>query len=324
MIGVAVIGFGYWGPKLARNFAALPGVDVVAIADLDEARRGAAKRDFPSARVGGDYQAAIDATDVDAVVVATQPLQHRPLAMAAIAAGKHVLVEKPCGAEFADAQAIAAAAQARGRTFMVDYTFVFAPAVEALATIVRRDLGKLIYIESTRTNLARFDASIGVVRDLAIHDLAILDHIIGCPASVVSTRNRRPPGEPEDFAFLMLDYDGVPAHIHVDCLSPVKIRRMTIGGVDGTVIYDDVEPVEKIRLYRRGQLPMADLRTGYRSGPVECPTIPPEEPLARLASHFVHCIVTGAAPITGAASALRVLATTDTVQARLNAEHAGR
>src|SRR6185312_11040576 len=105
-------------------------------------------------------------------------------------------------------------------------------------------------IESTRTNLARFDASIGVVRDLAVHDLAILDHVIGCEPSVVHTRNnRRPPGEPEDFAFLLLDYDGVPAHIHVDCLSPVKIRRMTIGGADATVVYDDIEPTEKIRLY---------------------------------------------------------------------------
>ncbi len=318
MTGIAIIGYGYWGPKLARNFAGTSGAHIVAIADVDEGRRAVATRDFPSASVQVDYRAAIDTSGVDAVVIATPPAQHRSSAMAAIDAGKHVLVEKPCGASFADAQAIIAMAEARGRTFMVDHTFVFAPAIEALTRIVRQDLGKLVYIESARTNLARFDASIGVVRDLAIHDLAILDHIFACSATVISARNRRPPGEPEDFAFLMLDYNGVPAHIHVDCLSPVKIRRMTIGGTDGTVVYDDVEPVEKLRLYRRGRMSQADLRTGYRSGAVESPTIAAVEPLARLASHFVHCIATGTTPATSGASVLRVLRAADTVEACLN------
>ncbi len=253
MIGIAVLGYGYWGPKLARNFAGRSDVEIVAIADPDDARRGLAARDYPNAKILADAPSAIARPDVDAVVIATPPHQHCALALAAIAADKHILIEKPCGRDLGEARIIVAAASASKRIFMVDHTFLFAPAVAALASIVRGgELGDLVYVESARTNLARFDPSIGVVRDLAVHDLAILDHVIGRVPTVISAHNRRPPGAPEDFAFLALDYEGVPAHLHVDCISPVKIRRMTIGGTKGTVIYDDVEPVEKIRVYQRG------------------------------------------------------------------------
>jgi len=313
MIGIAIFGYGYWGPKLARNFAGLPDVRIVAIADSDAAQRALAAREHPAARIAADAGTAIATPGVDAVVVATPPAQHRALALAAIAAGKHVLIEKPCGASLDDARAIVAAAVAGGRILMVDHTFVFAPAVEVLASITR-ELGELIYVETVRTNLARFDAALGVVRDLAIHDLAILDHVLGRAATLTAGRNRRPPGEPEDFAFLALDYAGLPVHLHVNCLSPVKIRRMTIGGTKGVAVYDDVEPVEKIRVYRRGEMPAAALRAGYRSGAVTSPVIAAEEPLARLAAHFVQCIITGTRPLTDGASALRVLDVVDAAE----------
>lgn len=316
MIGVAILGYGYWGPKLARNFAAVPDARVAAIADIEQARRAVAAREHPQALIAADSATAIAASGVDAVVIAVPPTEHRPLALAAIQAGKHVLIEKPCGASLDDARSIGAAATAAGVTLMVDHTFIYAPAVEALASIVRGgELGELIYVESVRTNLARFDPAIGVVRDLAVHDLAILDHVVGGVSTVISARNRRPLGEPEDFAFLALDYGGVPAHLHVDCVSPVKIRRMTIGGADGVVIFDDMEPVEKIRLYRRGRVSADELRTGFRSGAVICPQIAAAEPLARMAAHFVHCVATGAPPLTNGASALRVLAVADAVAA---------
>lgn len=315
MIGVAVLGYGYWGPKLARNFAALPDARIVAIADVDETARALAAREYPEALIAADAAAAIAAPGVDAVAIATPPAWHYAQALAAIEADKHVLIEKPCGTSFDQARAITAAAAASGRTLMVDHTFIYSPAVEVLASIARGgELGELIYIESVRTNLARFDPAIGVVRDLATHDLAILDHVTGRAPVVVSARNRRLPGEPEDFAFLALDYGGVPAHLHVDCVSPVKIRRMTIGGTEGVVIFDDMEPVEKIRWYRRGRASTAELRTGFRSGAVICPPIAAVEPLARMAAHFVHCAATKARPLTDGASALRVLAAVDAVE----------
>lgn len=319
MIGIAILGYGYWGPKLARNFATLPGARVVAIADPDSARRAAAALDHPAARIEANAFAAIEAPDVAAVAIAALPAQHHPLALAALDAGKHVLVEKPCGLDVRQAREIVAAAETCRQVLLVDLTFVYAPAVTALAAIVQSgELGDLVYIDSVRTNLARFDPATGVVRDLAVHDLAILDHLIGRAPQLVTAAGRRPPGEEEDFAAITLDYGGVPAHLHVDCLSPVKRRRLIIGGSRGIAIYDDMEPVEKVRLYRRDAAPEAELRTGYRSGPVTSPPIAAEEPLARLAAHFLACIETGAQPLTGGACALRVLTPVDEIMRRLH------
>ncbi|MGO4716619.1 Gfo/Idh/MocA family protein [Bradyrhizobium sp. 2TAF24] len=318
MIGMAVVGYGYWGQKLARNVAGQNRARLVAIAEPNAARGDRARHDHPVALIEGDALAAVTAPGVEAVVIATPPAQHRAVALAAIAAGKNVLIEKPCGASLDDARAIVAAAQARGLVLMVDHTFIYAPAVEALAQAVG-ELGDLVYVESTRTNLARFDSAAGVVRDLAIHDLAILDHVLGRTARLVTARGRTPPGEHEDFAFLTLDYAGLPAHLHVDCLSPVKIRRITIGGTRGTVIFDDVEPVEKIRLYRRGDMSAAELRAGLRSGEIASPPVSSAEPLARCVAHFIDCIADGRRPLTDGASALRLLSVVEDAERQLTA-----
>lgn len=308
MIGVAVLGYGYWGPNLARNFAALPGARVIAIAEPDAARRAVAARTHPDVHMEVDAKRAIALPGVDAVVIATPPAQHMALALAAIAAGKHVLVEKPCGLTLGEARAIVGAASARRVTLMVDHTFVFAPAVEVLSSIVRAgEIGELVYAESIRTNLAQFDTSISVVRDLAVHDLSILDRVIGGSPSVLSVSGRARPRQPEDFAFVSLEYGHLPVRLHVDCISPVKIRRMTLGGTNATIVYDDVEPVEKIRLYRRHEASRTELRTGYRTGPVSCPPVIAEEALSRMAAHFLHCVESGAEPITGGNSILRLL-----------------
>jgi predicted dehydrogenase len=316
MIGVAILGYGYWGPKLARNFAALPGVRIISIADPDDTCRATAGRDHPEARIETDPLRAIAVPGVDAVVISTPPTSHFRLALAALEVSKHVLVEKPCGSSSREVRRIAEAAKERGCTLMVDYTFVFAPAVEVLLSIVHgNELGELIYIENVRTNLARFDPSIGVVRDLAVHDFSILDYVFGrCVPNLLSARNRKLRGEPEDFAFLALDYAGVPAHLHVNCVSPVKVRRMTIGGSRGTVIYDDVEPVEKIRLYRKGELALGDARVAYHSGMVVSPPVAPEEPLARVTAHFVKCIDTGERPLTDGDFALRIFSTIEAAE----------
>jgi predicted dehydrogenase len=317
MIGIAIVGYGYWGPNLARNFARLPGVQIAAIADPDPVRQAAAARDHPAARVGADVENTIVGAEIDAVVVATPPSHHRTIALAALSANKHVLIEKPFTTSVAAAHEVVAAADAAGCALMVDHTFVYAPAVEVLVSSIQGgDIGDVIYVESTRTNLARFDAAIGVLRDLAIHDFAILDRIFAAVPRIASVRARRPVGdEPEDFAFVALDYAGVPVHLHVDCLSPVKIRRMIVGGARGVVVYDDIEAIEKIRIFQRGRgATLSDLRTGYRDGPVLSPPIPPIEPLARVAVHFVACIRTGATPLTDGRSALRILATTEAAE----------
>jgi predicted dehydrogenase len=316
-LAIGVVGYGYWGPNLARNFARLPGARIAVIAEPDRHRRVVAKLDHPEASVIANAEEAPNFPEIDAMVVATPPARHHELARAALKAGKHVLVEKPFTTGLAPASDLVAQAQRANRVLLIDYTFLYAPAVEILISIVQGgDIVEPIYVECTRTNLARFDPSIGIIRDLAIHDLAILDAVFGCEPTVVSAC-RRPSHEsaPEDFSFISLDYAGVAAHLHVNCIGPVKIRRMTIGGTRGLVVYDDVEPVEKLRIFRHGRgASTIELRTGYRDGPVHSPKIPPDEPLARVAMHFMDCIQNGAVPRTDGRSALRVLAVIESVE----------
>ncbi len=328
MIGIAVIGYGYWGPNLARNFARVPGAHIAAIADPDSARRQAASHDHPAARIEADAANAIAAPAVNAVAIATPPARHGAIAMAAIERGLHVLVEKPPATNLASARAMVAAAARRSCIFMVDHTFVFAPAVSALNAVVRAgDIGELLFIESTRTNLARFDPATGVIRDLAVHDLAILDHMLARRPIRVAARGRRPPGGgPEEVAFIALDYaDGLLVQLHVNCISPVKIRRMAIGGTRGLAIYDDIEQTEKVRLYlhdpgidREARNGTA-LRIGYRTGTVTSPAESPTEPLMLVAEHFIDCVRSGAPPLTDGTFALRVLAAADAAERSLAA-----
>jgi predicted dehydrogenase len=324
-IGIGVVGYGYWGPNLARNFARLPGTRIAVIVEPDRHRQVAAKLEHPEALVFANAEEALTAPELDAVVIAAPPPTHYELARAALRAGKHVLIEKPFTTGLAPASDIVAEAQRANRILLVDYTFLYAPAVEILISIVQGgDIGEPIYVECTRTNLAHFDPSIGVIRDLAIHDLAILDALFGCEPTIMSAC-RRPSYEskPEDFSFIRLDYGGVAVHLHANCIGPVKIRRMTIGGTRGLVVYDDVEPVEKLRIFQHGRgASMTELRTGYRDGPVHSPKILPDEPLARVATHFMDCMQQGAVPRTDGRSALRILAAIEAVE-RLLARQSG-
>jgi predicted dehydrogenase len=325
MIGIAVVGYGYWGPNLARNVARQERARIVALADPDRERRAAAARAHPGARIAADASEAIAATDVDAVVIATPPATHRALALAALAAGKHVLIEKPPADTLAAARDIARAAEAAGRILMVDQTFVHAPAVETLAAIIRDGvLGDIVYTESTRTNLASFDPKIGVVRDLALHDLAIFDRLFGVAPALIAARGAPALGDNgRELAFLALDYAGINAHLHVNCISPVKIRRMVVGGTRGLVVYDDLDQSEKLRVYQRGEASALQMRVNYRSGPITVPVIAAHEPLERVVSHFIHCIETAATPLTNAASALRVLSVVEAAESLMAQDAAG-
>jgi predicted dehydrogenase len=325
VIGIGLIGYGYWGPNLARNIAATSGARLVAIADVNETRRRAAAHDHPAASILATAFELIAAPEIDAVAIATTPAHHCALALAALDRKRHVLVEKPPGTSLGGVRDMVRAAQRSGCIFMVDHTFVFAPAVGTLAARIRAgDIGQLKYIESTRTNLARFDPTVGVIRDLAVHDLAILSHLLDRSPVSVTASGQRLSGVPEEMAFLRLDYDdGVLVHIHVNCTSPVKIRRMSIGGTRGLAVYDDIDQNEKIRIYQRNadyQLGSRDeigLRVGYRSGTVTSPSVAPIEPLARVAQSFVECIRTGTRPLTDGTFALRVMAAIDAAERSL-------
>jgi predicted dehydrogenase len=323
VIRVGLIGYGYWGPNLARNFAADPGAQLVGIADLDPERRAKARRDYPSADVRTEADDVIKA-DVDAVVIAAPASEHERLAMDALAHGRHVLVEKPFAASAERARVIAAAASAAGRVLMVDHTLVYAPALDLVADLLAtQPFGPPLYLEATRTNLARFDPEVGVVRDLATHDLSILSRLLGRQPSVVSAQGALPSaGEPEDLAFISLAYaDGLLARIHVDCVSPVKIRSLLVGGRSGLILWNDIEPVEKVRLYRAAAAGATDgdLRTSFRAGSVDAPALSSAEPLSRMAAHFLRCVRTGEPPLTGGAFAADVLAIVEAVHRSLAA-----
>jgi predicted dehydrogenase len=323
MIGVALIGYGYWGPNLARNIAANAGARLIAIADPDPVRRGQAACDYPAARIVADAVSALDANGVEAAVIAAPPGEHDQLTRAALDRGRHVLVEKPGPRGIC---ALADTAARGGRVLMIDHTFVYAPAVEALAVAIG-EIGPALYIDMARTNLARFDAGVGVIRDLAVHDLAILARLLGRRPASVSARGRRPLADgPEELALLALDYaDGPIVRIHVDCISPLKIRRVTVGGAGGLAIWDDVEPVEKLRVFRRAPVATADLqalRIGYRGGSVSSPALAPVEPLARMLDHFLDCVRNGTTPITGGAFAADVVAVIEAAERSLAARGA--
>lgn len=314
-VGVGLVGCGYWGAKLARHFEALPESRLLALADRDPARRAYAERQFPAARIYEDHRAVI-ASAVEAVVIATPPASHAPLALEALAAGKHVLVEKPLATSLADAERLVAAAAAAGRTLMVGHTYEHNPAVEALRRLVASgELGRPYYIHATRVNLGLFQPDINVVWDLAPHDLSILWFLLGRPPSTVQAvgRSYLRPGI-ADVAWLTLDYaDGLTAHVHLSWLDPCKIRRVTVVGDRKMAVYDDLAPLDKITIYDRGvDLPpftdtYGEFQLSYRYGDVHAPRIEWEEPLKRECLHFLSCLRTGETPRSDGESGRRVV-----------------
>jgi len=316
MIGVAVIGYGYWGPNLARNFDAVAGARLVSIADGDAGRRARAELDFPGCKVVASADDALAVPGVDAAIVATPVSSHRSITLAALAAGKHVLVEKPLAATSDQAAEMIESARLAGRLLMVDHTFPYTDSVRAMKRMLDSgELGRLYYYDSARVNLGLFQHDVNVVWDLAVHDLAILEFLVGRqPSAVSATGMRHIEGQPENIAQLTLYYDDdFFAHVHVNWLSPVKVRRTLLGGSRRMVVYDDLEVDEKLRVYDAGVTLETDpdniraLRIGYRTGDLSVPRLGGTEALRRLAGHFVACARGDEEPITSAAAGARVV-----------------
>ncbi len=318
-VGIGVIGYGYWGPNLVRNFAEVPGARVLAVSDLNEGRFPEIHARYPSITTTTDYRHLLANPAIDAVVIATPVSTHFALALEALRAGKHVLVEKPMAQTAAQAMQLVEEAARAGRILMVDHTFIYTGAVRKIKELIESGrLGRLYYYDSVRVNLGLFQRDVDVLWDLAVHDLSIMDYLLGqVPVAVAATGVAHVPGRPVNTAYLSCFFDdNLLAHFHVNWLAPVKIRRTLIGGDRQMIVYDDLEPSEKVKVYDKGitldsldsDAPGAyNLRIGYRAGDMWAPQISLTEALRVEAQHFLDCIRERRQPLSDGQAGLRVV-----------------
>ncbi len=296
----AVIGWGYWGPKLARNLESLAAASVTTVIDSDPFRlESLPVNQYNSwVRKSTEVQDAFRA-DIDGVVIATPVRTHYQFAKEALLHNKHVLVEKPLTASVAEAEELVALARERGRILMVGHTFEYSPAVNELRKLVRSgSLGKIYCIETERVNLGLFRSDINVIWDLAPHDLSILLYLTGKkPEQIKVQAHAHLQPRIHDIAHLDLSFaDGMTAHIHVGWLHPCKIRRVTVIGDQRMAVYDDTNPAEMLKIYNKGADIHADPVVSYRNGEITIPHIDWIEPLRLECEDFANAIRTGALP----------------------------
>jgi len=307
MPGVGVIGYGYWGPNLVRNFMSDTGWRVISVCDRSESRLAEVGRLYPTITTTRNPEDLFRNPAIDAIAIATPVATHSELAMAALRAGKHVLVEKPIASTSAEASQMIEKAAQRKLVLLVDHTFVFTGAVRKIRDVISDDsFGQLQYYDSTRVNLGLFQHDVNVMWDLAVHDLSIMDFVIGVrPVAVSATGLSHLPGQPANVAFMTLFFDSdVIAHINVNWLSPVKIRRTLVGGSKRMIVYDDLETSEKVKIYDKGitvtETPddLRKLLISYRTGDLWSPKVNETEALKLEVAHFRNCIDGSEQPIT--------------------------
>lgn len=316
MIRIGVIGCGYWGPKLARNFHQLPECELSWVADFRHDRLAHMQELYPDIRVTQDHRDIL-ASDVDGVVIATPVSTHFRLGMEALRAGKHVLIEKPLAASSAQAWELVQTAESLKQVLMVGHTFEYNPAVEAVRTIIQSgELGEIYYINGVRVNLGLFQPDINVIWDLAPHDLSILNYILDSQPLSVSARGGvyvQHERNIHDVAFLTLTYpDQVMAEVRVSWLDPVKIRRYTVVGSKKMLVYDDIAHA-KVVIYDKGvdRPPYSDtleeFQLSYRHGAEIAHPIQWAEPLRNECQDFIHSIQYGTKPRSDGRSGARVV-----------------
>ena len=254
-INIGLVGFGYWGPNLARNLDKSDKFNLSHICDLDASRRSTAEKSHPDSVITASYQGLLDSEEIDAIAIATPVNTHYLLAKKALLRGKHVLVEKPITESLIEAEELVNIAEKNNLTLMVDHTFTFTGAVQKIKDFISDgQIGELFYYSSERVNLGIFQADVNVLWDLAVHDLSILNYLKKEPPIKVSACGiNHVPGEPENIAFMTLFYkSSFMAHINVNWLSPVKLRRCLIGGSKKMIVYDELSSDEKIKVYDKG------------------------------------------------------------------------
>ncbi|MFO1204706.1 MAG: Gfo/Idh/MocA family oxidoreductase [Burkholderiales bacterium] len=316
MIKIGIIGYGYWGPNLVRNFAETTGAEVAAVADLDTAKLDLVRKRFPAVKTTTNFQDLLADTSIDAIAVATPVSTHFEIGMAALRAGKHLWLEKPMAETSYQAHKLVDEAERRRRVLIVDHTFIYTGAVRKMAEIIKSgDLGRVYYYDSIRVNLGLFQRDVSVISDLAVHDFSILDYLLGeHPVAVSASGINHFPGTPENLAYITLFYNsGTIAHANVSWLAPVKVRQILIGGSKKMITYDDLEPSEKIKVYDKGvsftddPQQIQEMRVGYRTGDMWAPKLAVTEALRVEGEHFVDCIEHGMTPETDGRLGLRVV-----------------
>ena len=328
MIRVGVIGYGYWGPNLVRNFMAAPGSAVARVCDLRKERLSSLGKIYPGLQTCSNATELINDPQVDAVVIATPVSSHFDLTLAALKAGKHVLVEKPLAATSDQARKLVDEAAVRNLVLLVDHTFVYTDAVRKIrGLIVSGELGEIYYYDAVRVNLGLFQHDVNVIWDLAIHDLSIMDFVLPAkPVAISATGISHVPGQPENVAYITLFFPSAQiAHVHVKWLTPVKVRHTLIGGSEKMILYDDLEPSEKLKVYDKG-ISVAPgpedvyrLLVSYRSGDMWAPRLDNTEALQTEALHFIDCVENGKKPETDGCAGLRLVRVVEAAEKSLRA-----
>ncbi|HET9258058.1 MAG TPA: Gfo/Idh/MocA family oxidoreductase [Pseudonocardiaceae bacterium] len=324
-VRVAVVGYGYWGSKHIRVLSSMPGVQVT-IVDSDPERIAEARRTYPTAESAEGLDDVL--SRVDAVVVATPPTAHAPVALRALRQGRHVLVEKPLATTVEDAEEMVDAAAASGVHLMAGHTFEYNAAVWKLKEIIDSgELGRILYIDAARLSLGKYQCDCNVIWDLAPHDISIASYLLGeVPRTASVWANRHVGHRHADVAYLRLDFESAATHafVHVSWLDPCKVRRVTVVGERKMAVYNDMSDNERVRIYDIGVDPTDPdseshaMPVSYRTGDIVSPYIQFNEPLLVQDSHFISCIRTGATPNTSGERGLdivRVLAATDVAEA---------
>jgi len=316
MPGIGIIGYGYWGPNIARAVTEVDALALRAIADPSIPALERAGRRHPSVHLETDWRELIADPSVDAVAIATPVSTHFDIALAALKAGKHVLVEKPMTDSVFKAELLVEEAARRALVLMVDHTFIYTGAVRAIRDLIDNGrLGDIYYYDSTRVNLGLFQRDVNVIWDLAVHDFAILDFLVRSkPLAISASAAAFLPNSPENLAHLSIYFDnGTMAHLNVNWMAPVKVRQALIGGSQRMVIYDDMQTSEKVKIYDRGVDPAAGAKTlreqlvSYRMGEMRAPALSPKEALVTEIEQFVHSIESGERPPSDGESGLRVV-----------------
>jgi predicted dehydrogenase len=316
MLRIAVIGYGYWGPNIVRNFSKIPDVCISWVCDLNPKTLIEVPKIYPTIKTTNSPADVLNDPEVNAIVIVTPPSTHFSLAKMALEAGKHVLVEKPITTTVRDAEILITIANKKKLTLMVDHTYLYTPAVKLMKQIIdSKELGSIYSIDCVRNNLGLLQRDANVIADLAVHDFSILDYILGItPEDVSATGITQKELKQETIAHIVATYKNeLFVHMHVSWLSPIKIRRMILVGTKKMLIYDDIEPSEKIKIYDKGVSFIKDpkrayqLQVGYRNGNVTIPHLDMEEGLFNMANEFVTAIANHKKPLTDGAMGLRVV-----------------
>ncbi len=317
---VGVVGYGYWGPNLVRNFSEIDSTEVKYICDSQPEQLERHKLRYRNTIFTSDYQQLLDDHELDAIIIATPVATHYALARMALLAGKHVLVSKPMCKHSWECEELIAIAQEKNLVIMVDHTFIYHGPVRLIKQLIDSgEVGDLLYLSSARVNLGIFQSDVNVLWDLGAHDLAILDYLIGkTPTAVHAIGKSHTDSDFEDIAFMTLEFeDNFIAHFHMSWLSPVKIRQLLIGGTKKMLMFDDHRPIEKVCVYDKGiqqlEVPLATEKDRYRAliqyrfGDMRAPVYDLTEALKFETLHFLDCITNKKTPLSDGWSGLRVV-----------------